>query len=131
MRIKVCFNSKFLSITFPVSLELFPEFFCLPFCFCFFKQRKNLTGVQLRTPKVCLDSAFVEITIIVLLFLMFSAGMNLTMQLCNEIVTFGEQISEYWKRLVSRNLKRCLNLENHEQVSPVSHTYEIHFHGFQ
>ena len=72
-----------------------------------------------------------EKTIIVLLFLMFSAGMNLTMQLCNGILTFSEQKSGYWKRVVSTNLKRCLNLENHEQVSPVSHTYEIHFQGFQ
>ena len=75
-------------------------------------------------------SAFVEKTIIVLLFLMFSAGMNMTMQLCNGILTFSEQISEYWKRVVSRNIKRCWNLENLEQVSPVSHTYEIHFQGF-
>ena len=75
-------------------------------------------------------SAFAEKTIIFLIFLMFSPGMNMTMQLYNGILTFSEQISEYWKRVVSRNIKRCLNLENHEQVSPVSHTYDIHFQRF-
>ena len=109
-------------------LELFPKklFFVSHCRFCFFKQSKNLIGVQLRTPKVCLASALVEETN-VLLFLMSSARIIMTMELCNGILIFSEQISESWKRVASRNLTRCLNLKNHEQGSPVSHTYETHF----
>ena len=122
----------FLSQLLLFLLQLFPEksFLSLIAVFVSINKEKNLIGVQLRIPKVCLASALVEETNILLL-LMSSARIIMIMDFCNGILVFSEKTSECWKRVACRNLTRCLNLKNHEQGSPVSHTYETHFQGFQ